>query len=250
MKRRTAIHRVFRRFALFLLLLQMLSSVAAAQTLGGTPGLILAPSAEMSRDGSFRFGASYVPREALEYTGHRRDAAVVFLSLTYLPFLELDLRLTRQLNIPKGSIHTVDRSPVVRLRLFRQRGYLPAVVIGLHDFLSTIESGEARHFAASYLVVTRRFVGNTWAVAPTVGFSRPLYSHKQSELVGWFGGLSIGCSRFPFMSLLFDYANGLPSIGADFIFGKHLQAKAAWIDYRYFCFNTGLQINLFAVFKK
>lgn len=225
-------------------------AMTPGQTLGGVPGFIRAPSAEMLRDGAFCFGASYIPKEILNYTEHRRNAVTAFASLTFLPFLELDLRLTRQLDLPKGATHTVDRSPVLRIRLHRETKTLPALVLGFHDLFSTIQEGTARHFAATYLVVGKRLTLGTWGLYPSLGYSHPLYANRQSEIEGWFGGIRLEWRQLPHFSLAADWVNQRGSFGIAFFPARWLQIKGAIVGANTFAGNLCMQFSLFSVFKR
>lgn len=219
-----------------------------AQTLGGVAGLVRAPSAEIMRDGTFYLGASFLPKEILDYTGHQRDGLVVFSSLTFLPFLEFNLRLTRQLNLPQEATHTVDRSPGLRLRLLRQSQTLPSLVLGFHDLFSTVDQGQARHFAATYLVITRRFEARQFYLSPTVGYSHPLYANRRSEFEGVFGGFKVQPKSIAAAALL-EYLNQSINLGIDLRPTRWAQLKVALLDGRYISCNVVLHFNLSAVFK-
>jgi hypothetical protein len=222
---------------------------AEAQTLGGIPGLIRIPTADFMRDGSFYLGGGFFPKEALDYTGHQHDGLTLFSSLTFLPFFELDLRLTRQLNLPAEATHTVDRSPGIRLQLLKQTGYLPSAALGLQDLFSTISDGEARHFAASYLVLTRGFAAGALYLSPTLGYSYPMLASRQNEFVGWFGGLRVQPRSFTSLAFLLEYDTHNTNIGFDFIIRHFVLLKFALLNFQYFSFGSSMHFDLFAVFK-
>lgn len=222
---------------------------AEAQTSGGTPGLVRIPTADFMRDGAFYLGSGFIPKESLDYTNHERDGLTVFSSLTFLPFFELDLRLTRQLNLPAEATHTVDRSPGIRLRLLKQTRFLPSAVLGFQDLFSTITDGTARHFAASYLVFTRRFAAGALYLSPTLGYSHPLYASRQSEFVGWFGGLKVQPKSFTSLAFLLEYDTHNANIGFDIFIRHFVLLKFALLNFQYFSFGTSMHFNLFAVFK-
>jgi hypothetical protein len=222
---------------------------ANAQTLAGIPGLVRAPTADFMRDGEFYLGGGFFPKEELDYTGYQRDGLALFSSLTFLPFFELDLRLTRQLNLPTEATHTVDRSPGVRLQLLKQTRYLPSAVLGLQDLFSTIDDGTARHFAASYLVLTRRFVVGALFLSPTAGYSYPLYKSRQSELVGWFGGVKVQPKNLSSLAFLLEYDTHTINVGVDIFIRKFVLLKFALLNFQYLSFGTSMHFNLFAVFK-
>ncbi|HNY03112.1 MAG TPA: YjbH domain-containing protein, partial [Bacteroidales bacterium] len=140
---------VYRTSYLFLILFFLFTLTqpfsADSQSVSGVPGYIRVPCATFHDDGSLTAGVSFLPKQHLPYSNYRSDALAVFASLTFLKFLEVDLRVTRQLDVPHGASHVVDRVPSVRFRLLQEKKYIPAVAAGFHDILTSFEDGSARH---------------------------------------------------------------------------------------------------------
>jgi hypothetical protein len=98
---------------------------------------------------------------------HQRD--FYFLNFQALPFLETTFRLTERLNGTTGAGMTNDRAFDVKLRLLQESDWLPAIAVGLQDFIGTgIYSGE-------YVVASKRFgpldvtLGLGWGRLGTAG---------------------------------------------------------------------------------
>ncbi|RPI01682.1 MAG: hypothetical protein EHM72_05940, partial [Calditrichaeota bacterium] len=115
----------FQRQIICLLSIFTVPIAAGGETLSGLPGMVRMPTAEFHHDGIMTAGISFIPKKVLAYTHYEHDGLTVFSSLTFLPFLEIDLRLTRQLGLPEGANHTVDRSPGLRIRLVKESAQTP-----------------------------------------------------------------------------------------------------------------------------
>lgn len=235
-----------RRRYLLPLFLCFFSLAGTAQTVSGVPGYITVPSATFHDDGTVVFGAAFLPRRHLPYTGYARDAVAIYTSLTFLKFMEVDLRVTRQLNLPEGSRHVVDRVPTVRFRILQEKKWLPAVAIGFHDFLTSLESGEAHHFGASYVAVTKHFnlAGDRVRIGATAGLGTPRFLWKNSELTGPFGGLSIGSPRIPWLTVLADYDGSTMNAGIRADLFRRLTLTAATLGFDTFTGGLSYRFNL------
>lgn len=82
---------------------------------------------------------------------YRRQRTFWFLNFQALPFLETTFRFSQLLDGRAGTGETTDRSFDVKLRLLEESEWLPALAVGLQDFVGTgIYSGE-------YVVGSKRF---------------------------------------------------------------------------------------------
>jgi Exopolysaccharide biosynthesis protein YbjH len=196
-----------------------------AQSAIGIPGYVRIPTANFNPDGSLVFGVGFLPQKHLAYSKYQYDALAYYSSLTFLPFLEVDFRLTRMINRPEYSHYTVDRMPSIRLRLIKQKKWYPSVAIGVHDFLSSSETGAARHFSASYLVSTKSFFihRKTIKIEGTIGYGTDWLNSKDHEFVGIFGGLSLSWERVKWTNVMIDYDGRTMNTGVRLLFFKHLK---------------------------
>jgi hypothetical protein len=112
---------------------------ATGSNYGGV-GLLEMRNARFRPDGTLEAGASI-----------RTQRRFWFLSFQALPWMEATFRLGERLNGTTGSGITTDRAFDVKIRLWEESDYLPAIAVGLQDFIGTgIYSGE-------YVVATKRF---------------------------------------------------------------------------------------------
>jgi hypothetical protein len=66
-----------------------------SQTLEGTTGLYFIPTAEMEEDGTLIVGANFVYKDLISFGSYQTDAFTPYITFTYLPFVELNLKITR-----------------------------------------------------------------------------------------------------------------------------------------------------------
>ncbi|MBN1466980.1 YjbH domain-containing protein [candidate division KSB1 bacterium] len=239
--------RIFSKTTLFAVL-ALAHCGAQAQSLSGIPGLVHVPTADFMQDGTFYIGGSFLPRQTLSYSNFSRDGLVLFSSLTFLPFLEVDLRFTKQVGRSAAQGHTVDRSPSVRCRVLREKQKSPAVVFGIHDIFSTIEHGGARHFGAAYVVLSKRFFSSQFLIAPSLGYGFDLFEARGRELVGLFGGVRIRSTHFRRVAFLADYDTKYFNVGADLYLGDLFRCKFGLANFHYFTANASMHFSLFDVF--
>ncbi|MBN1559150.1 YjbH domain-containing protein [candidate division KSB1 bacterium] len=219
-----------------------------AQSLSGMPGLVHVPTADFMRDGAFYVGGSYLPRQTLGYSNFDRDGLALFSSLTFMPFIEVDLRFTKQLGRSAAQGHTVDRSPSVRFKLLREKRARPAVVFGIHDVFSTVAEGGARHFGATYVVLSKRFMSSQFLVATSMGYGFVAFESRGRELIGLFGGVKFRSIHFRRIALLAEYDTKYINVGADFYVNEIVRCKCGLLNFQYFTANASMHFNLFDVF--
>ncbi len=146
----------------------------------GFAGLWEYPTAEIAGDGLGWVGWSQVDPFSAPY-----------LTLGYLPRLELNLRLTNFLNGPvisPGYGHYKDKGLDVKYLLFPEDGTFPAVAVGALDLAGT------RLLKANYVVLTR----HRWPFVLSAGWGT-------DRLNGFFGGLSWILT--PYILLKAEYGN-------------------------------------------
>ncbi len=123
--------------------------ITQAGLLGNT-SLTYAPSAYIGQDREIRFGANYVPQTfastELSVEGEEGEK-VYFANLTFLPFLETTIRVTRTDNQGnEGGLGS--RSLFLRLNVLRERKNLPSIVLGAHDTFGTDDFQSSTYIVA------------------------------------------------------------------------------------------------------
>ena len=142
-----------------------LGNNGATPSNAGFAGLWEYPTAEIAGDGLGWIGWSqYYPY------------STPYVTLGYLPRLELNLRLTNFLNGPMvspGYGHYKDKGLDVKFQLFPEDGTFPSVAVGALDLAGT------RLLKANYVVLTR----HRWPFVLSAGWGT-------DRLDGFFGGFS------------------------------------------------------------
>lgn len=236
------------QLSLLIVLIVVSAQSALAESIYGTPGLVAVPTAEFNKDGVITSGANFISKERLSYSKYQYDGLVTFTSLSFLPYLDVSIKFTKQLGRPASSGHTVDRSPSVRLKLLNERRLYPALVFGVQDVLSTVNKGRARHFGATYLVMTKHFFIENFMIVPSIGYGFKMLDGREKDLVGIFGGAKIRYARFRPAALLIDYDTQYLNVGFDLFPTRFLCIKAGMTNFKYFVAGASMQFNLFDVF--
>ena len=201
------------------LFLAALNSGSEAQSLTGITGLLNAPSANMQKDGTFYMGANFLNRNYINAYGNGKyNCLIYYFDLTVLPFLEINFRNTRQLYNPDSS-HTVDRMISMRLRVLRERKYWPSIVLGVNDLYTGSLIGN-QYFGAVYAVATKNILVKKNEFGATFGYALPFF--KNSQFVGFFGGVTFSPSFLRQLTLMAEYDSRNFNVGGSVLFFKHL----------------------------
>lgn len=152
-----------------------------SQALRGTTGLLHAPTAEMEKDKTFKFGANYldlVPLHYYMFNGEKSHTYNYYIDITMFPWLEISYICTLNYAyhgstyFPKeswGKYTNQDRQFSGRLRLWKEgwwKEWTPQIVGGIDDASSHISygggdvkfgSGQNNYFTRFYLAATKHF---------------------------------------------------------------------------------------------
>jgi len=158
-------------------------------SLGGTTGLVNTPTADVLPDRALRFGFVLVDRE-WAYAGRGvTDNEIWFLSMGFLPRLEVSVRATVLPEIPllEGrEAPAVDRVASARFSLLDEGRWWPALAVGVDDVRGT------RLFHSLYLVGTRSHrVTRGLELGLSAGFGSTALTARRHVLDGPFGGLEV-----------------------------------------------------------
>ena len=117
-----------------------LDEVPATGSHFGRVGLLEMPNARFRPDGVVEAGPSW-----------RQQREFFFVNFQALPFLETTFRLSNRLNGTLGRGTTTDRAFDLKLRIWEENAWRPALAIGLQDVIGTgLYQGE-------FLVASKRF---------------------------------------------------------------------------------------------
>ncbi len=235
-----------------ILILVLLLSFGAlhSQSLLGTTGWLNIPTAVMQEDGTFYLGGSYINRNYIAtYGGGNYDALSYFFNLTFLPFLEVNFGSTRLLDYTEGD-NTVDRNISIRLRALRERKYVPAIVIGVHDIYSSIaaEKETNQYFSSLYLVASKHIPVKKSEFGLTLGYGFDVFRNSQFD--GIFGGISFSPSFYRPLLLIAEYDGDRFNLGGTVLLFRHLYLNAMVQDLKYFSGGISYKVYLLNKYKK
>lgn len=182
---------------------------AAAQSLTGTTGLVTIPTGRIMGDSELRAGLQWIAPAHHHFYGHdRRVGLVQSLSLGFLPFLEVDLRLTRPLDVPRQALG--DRMVSFRAQVMDEGMRRPALAVGVHDIVGT------RLYSATYVVATKEVRVAPVSIGITAGYGENVLRFKvhNEQFVGLFGGVSV--APRPWLALMAEYDGEQPNAGVRF----------------------------------
>lgn len=185
------------------------------QSLTGTTGLVTIPTAVMPADGTVTVGINRVDERYHGYAQEKQlghDALVQFASVGFLPFVEVGLRLSRGVDVPRQAIG--DRMVSVRLRVLKEGRHAPAVVVGVHDIVGT------RYFHAEYVVASRHVTTPLGAVGVHAGYSGDFSSvrARAHQFMGGFGGISV--APRPWVTLMAEHDSKRVNAGVRLRIGR------------------------------
>ncbi len=218
-----------------------------SQSLTGTTGLVRVPTAFLQKDKTVIIGTSFFNKQLLNYSNYQYDAITGYATLTFLPFLEVGIRYTRQINRgPNGyNSYFADRMPSFKLRLLKEKKNRPALSIGSSDFITSIGEGHGPHYFASYYaVITKSFSIKKLKLELSLGHAFKLNDPMYYDMLGTFGGLSIGHSKHPWVTAMFDYDTRYWNAGIRFFFFNHLQIMPVLRNGKVFEGNLSYRIYL------
>lgn len=212
---------------IYLFCLILLTNVPLiGQSLTGTTGLLRIPTANLAKDKTVILGASFLNKQLLAYSNYRYDAIAAYATLGFLPFLEISIRYTRQIDRgPDGYEHYfADRMPSFRLRLLKEKKNQPAFAIGSGDFITSIKDKGPQMFASYYAVITKNLFANTEkpALELTVGYAFKIGNARYYDMRGIFGGARIYHPKYQWLSAMIDFDSRYWNMGIRLFLFKHL----------------------------
>ena len=231
-------------FAVFALFACMLLH---SQSITGTQGQFFIPTAEMHSDRTLVLGAGYIPKGYFQrYNRSVNPGMPTFVTVTFLPFVEVMFRYTHELNmrVNPQTRYYPDRMFAGRIRLLKESKYIPTLTIGAQDFTSFLglSCDSCVNYGGVYAVVTKTFSYNHFEYKPTIGYASDVMDLYRYDFLGIFGGVEIRHNQLAnsSLSLEYDTRNIHLSIGHTFFDRLVIKAglwdlkqPAAMIAYKY-----------------
>ena len=228
-------------FSFFLFTFSFLHS----QTLEGTTGLFFIPTAEMQKDGQLSIGTNFVHRELISFGGFAEDAYTPYVTFTYLPFIEFNLRITRMIKSRVTTQGIGDRTFSVRIRFIEEGVVLPAFAFGLHDALAVFGGSGAIHNNALYIVGTKNISPHSFlieSISLHAGYGLDVIKADTHNFVGLFGGLSLHLLNH--FELMTEYDGKRANCGLRIKYFDHLSLLGGFIGYKHFSGGASFNFTL------
>jgi hypothetical protein len=204
--------------------------IASGQMLNGNTGLLNIPSADMQRDGTFFWGANYLPEQLTPET-FNYPTLNYFFNITFLPFLEFNYRLT--LLKMEGGNFNQDRSFGMRLQLIQEKPFFPALVLGGTDLYSS-SGKQSGFFNSVYAVASKNFYMNKTRFHISTGYAHQgIGKIKNENLKGIFGGFEVSPGFLPSLRFIGEYDSNVINVGAGFFLFNHLSVFGLLHNIRY-----------------
>ena len=148
----------------------------------GKPGYITTPSAEWFPDKSVGFSFAYIPGEyTADILGSGETPAGInqmnlySLRAQVLSFVELDLTIANRPQM-KERIGVGDRQLDLRFHLFREKKYLPSIVLGW-----TPPGSVSPVLAHDYLVITKNIFTRLGSFQVSLGYGSPYIIMRENN---------------------------------------------------------------------
>ncbi len=216
----------FRLVVLTLAFVLLNSHASKAQSLPGTTGYFNIPSAEIYPDRTLFAGTNLLNKEYKKWGNPDYHAMDFFVTTTFVPFIELSVRFSRMIDLPEKLYESTvgDRMASIRVRPLKEGRYHPAIVVGLQNFFTTLQSGGASHFNSTYLVLTKNFRLNTFIdrVGVTAGYGSDLFTAADYQFLGLFYGINFSPKNMDFLELMVEYDADKWNAGARVTVLKHV----------------------------
>lgn len=217
---------------IYLVSLILLANISAiGQSLSGSSGLLQIPTANFLEDKTVILGSSFLSKQLLSYSNYKYDAIAGYATLTFLPFFELSIRYTRQINRGPDGYKSLfaDRMPSFRLGLLKEKKNQPALAIGSSDFITSLTKDSSRdngpqNFASYYAVMTKNLLANNenLGLDLTIGYAFKIGNARHYDMIGVFGGARIYHHKYQWLSVMVDYDSRYWNLGFRLFLFKHL----------------------------
>lgn len=205
-------------FLVFFLLrfsLPLYADTSKSASLYSYSGYLTTPDAYIN-EGQLGFHYSYLPKKVSATKRDISDNRIYSVSLGFLPFLELYFSVFVSPSVKwiyhYGSYKT--RSPGVKLKLIKEKKYLPAVAIGIFDpEIHGLGQDSGRdNISSTFIVLSKKI--SLLQSSVSIGYGTDVFKGKNPRLQGVFGGFKMSLNKNIFIMLDYDTENWSKGIGA------------------------------------
>jgi len=218
---------------LLIMIATVYSEPSGAQSLTGTTGLFHIPTAEIMPDRTFMAGLSQVPAEYSLYGRGIHDNRAGFVTVAFLPRVELMFRYTYMLGVDRSSATSgpfMDRMVAGRLLILREKGSRPALLLGIHDPGMSMDIAANKYFGANYLVSSKTLEAVGFSAGLHLGYALDIKTEETQVFDGIFGGASLSHQQIPWFQIMAEHDSFRWNAGAKLLLLNRIQLMAGLME--------------------
>ncbi len=231
--------------AIILVSLVLFGVELRGQSMTGTSGLFMTPTAQTMPDRTVILGGGYIPYGYTLYDSRSNGLSTYFVNVTYLPRVELMFRYAWKLGADRGPGISLfaDRHVSGRVLVIKESHYVPAIVFGVHDPGKSSGVAANRYFGANYLVGTKHVDLRYVRAGVHVGYAFDLFGEPTQVFDGVFGGVSVSAAGIPGIELIAEHDSFRYNVaGRVLLFGR-VQVMAGLLDLKDFSGNVSYRFG-------
>lgn len=226
----------------------LFSTELTAQTTLGVTGLLNSPSATMSEDGTVKIGGNFLNTNMTPNTWNY-NTFNYFVNITFLPFFEVALTNTAFKLGGSENFNNVDRAISVRLRVLKEHKYLPSVVVGSNDLLTSNRENYFsptkgnKYFGMNYVAASKHVIFNENKLGFHAAYNI-LSSKKQTLVNPISGGITFTPSFARDLAVIAEYDTRDFNLGGSYLLFKTFYIQAFVQEFKYLSFGGHFIISL------
>lgn len=226
----------------------LMSHPLAAQSTLGVTGLLNSPNAVMTEEGTVKIGGNFLNTNMTPDTWDY-NTFNFFLNVTLFSFFEAAITNTAFDLWDEGRFSNVDRSVSVKFRLLKERKYVPAIVIGSNDVLTSNTKNYLspdrgnKYFGTHYFALSKHFniSGHTLGLHSAYNILSSKHQEINSPISG---GITFSPAFFNKINLIAEYDTRDFNLGSNVLVFKYLYLQIFIQDFKYLSFGAHAQIPL------
>lgn len=216
-------------------------SITLSQSIMGYNGLFRIPTANKNNDREVSFAFAYVDKRISVLENGISPNSRAFISMNYLPFLEINIILNNLVHSDSPQQANGDRQSSFKL-ILTDLGIFPNVAFGVYDALGSLEGGGV-HSDFLYITSTKTFdIYRAVKVEMSMGYAREIYHVQSTGLYGLFGGIAL--IFFDSIKIYGEYDSQYYNFGTNIRLLNHIVLFGGFLEGKYFSGGAGFSFVL------
>jgi hypothetical protein len=224
-------------------------NILYSQNYYGLSGLLRVPVAELPLDGTLSFGSNIIDENINSFGHFKTKGYLTFVSLTYLPFLEINLSITRLFNpyIRKeyGENQAIgDRSLNLKVKITNEDKFIFNSSAGLYNVIAAFGGEKAIHNHSGFFVIDKNIVLNDFVrIKVLLGYGFNIFKNASSTILhGPFYGTNL--KLFNVVSLMTEYDGKHSNSGLRIKLFDHLSILGGLLQHKHFSGGVSVSFQL------